>query len=44
MGSEMCIRDRVIYDGLESIVTGEQNDMRELREELVEEVSDMLPK
>ncbi|OUU06584.1 MAG: ABC transporter substrate-binding protein [Gammaproteobacteria bacterium TMED30] len=35
---------QVIYDGLESIVTGEQNDMRELREELVEEVSDMLPK
>jgi len=35
---------QVIYDGIESIVTGEQNDMKALQKELNEEVSDMLPK
>jgi len=34
---------QVIYDAIESIVTGEQNDMEELQEELVEEVRDLLP-
>ena len=34
---------QVIYDGIESIVTGEQDDMTELQEELSEEVSDLLP-
>jgi len=34
---------QVIYDGIESIVTGEQDDMVELQEELVEEVSELLP-
>ena len=35
---------QVIYDGIESIVTGEADDMKVLQEELVEEVSSMLPK
>lgn len=35
---------QVIYDSLESIVVGDQNNMKELQEELNEEVSDMLPK
>ena len=35
---------QVVYDGIESIVTGEQNDMKALQKELVEEVSDMMPK
>jgi multiple sugar transport system substrate-binding protein len=35
---------QVIYDALESVVVGEQNDMQALIEELSEEVSDMLPK
>ncbi|MEO0542901.1 MAG: extracellular solute-binding protein [Pseudomonadota bacterium] len=34
---------QVIYDGLESIVTGEQDDMEELQEELNDEVQDLLP-
>ncbi len=34
---------QVIYDGMESIVTGDQDDMKSLQKELVEEVSDMLP-
>ena len=34
---------QVIYDGLESIVTGDSDDMMALQEELVEEVNDLLP-
>jgi multiple sugar transport system substrate-binding protein len=34
---------QVIYDGIEGIVTGEYDDMRELQEELTEEVQDLLP-
>ncbi|MEO1492344.1 MAG: extracellular solute-binding protein [Pseudomonadota bacterium] len=34
---------QVIYDGIEGIVTGEYDDMKELQEELSEEVSDLLP-
>ena len=34
---------QVIYDGIERIVTGDATDMAELQEELVEEVSDLLP-
>jgi len=34
---------QVLYDGMESIVTGDSNDMKALQEELVEEVSDLLP-
>nr|WP_321456720.1 ABC transporter substrate-binding protein [uncultured Cohaesibacter sp.] len=34
---------QVLYDGLESIVTGEATDMEELQEELSEEVADLLP-
>jgi len=34
---------QVIYDGIERIVTGEATDMKELQEELVEEVNDLLP-
>jgi multiple sugar transport system substrate-binding protein len=33
----------VIYDGIERIVTGDATDMKELQEELVEEVADLLP-
>ena len=35
---------QVIYDMLESIVTGESNDMKELQKEMVAEVKAMLPK
>ncbi len=35
---------QVIYDMIESIVTGESDDMAELQEEMVEEVASMLPK
>lgn len=35
---------QVIYDGIERIVTGEATDMKELQEELVEEIADLLPK
>jgi len=34
---------QVLYDGLESIVTGDSDDMAALQEELAEEVSSMLP-
>jgi multiple sugar transport system substrate-binding protein len=34
---------QVIYDGIERIVTGDATDMKELQQELVEEVSDLLP-
>ena len=34
---------QVIYDGIERIVTGNATDMEELQEELVEEISDLLP-
>jgi multiple sugar transport system substrate-binding protein len=34
---------QVIYDGIETIVTGEQDDMKELQEEMAEEVGDLLP-
>ena len=34
---------QVIYDGIERIVTGDATDMKELQEELVEEVADLLP-
>ncbi|MEM9911717.1 MAG: extracellular solute-binding protein [Pseudomonadota bacterium] len=34
---------QVIYDGIEGIVTGEFDDMKELQEELTEEVQDLLP-
>jgi multiple sugar transport system substrate-binding protein len=35
---------KVIYDALESVVVGDQDDMKELQEELSDEVSGMLPK
>ena len=34
---------QVLYDGMESIVTGDSDDMAVLQEELVEEVNDLLP-
>ena len=34
---------QVLYDGMESIVTGDSDDMAALQEELVEEVTDLLP-
>lgn len=34
---------QVIYDSIERIVTGDATDMKELQEELVEEVNDLLP-
>lgn len=34
---------QVIYDGIERIVVGETDDMEELREELMEEVTELLP-
>ena len=34
---------QVIYDGMESIVTGDSDDMAALQEELIEEVNDLLP-
>ena len=34
---------QVIYDGIEGIVVGDFDDMKELQEELTEEVSDLLP-
>jgi len=34
---------QVIYDGIEAIVVGDKNDMKELQEELTEEVSELLP-
>ena len=35
---------QVLYDGMESIVVGDNDDMPALQEELVEEVRDLLPK
>ena len=35
---------QVLYDGMESIVVGDSDDMPALQEELVEEVRDLLPK
>jgi len=35
---------QVIYDGIEGIVVGDSNDMKAVQEELVEEVTDLLPK
>lgn len=35
---------QVIYDSIESIVVGDQDDMKALQEELVEEVAELLPK
>ena len=34
---------QVIYDGIEGIVTGEFDDMKDLQEEMTEEVKDLLP-
>ena len=34
---------QVLYDGMESIVTGDSDDMAALQEELIEEVNDLLP-
>lgn len=34
---------QVIYDGIERIVTGDATDMKQLQEELVEEINDLLP-
>lgn len=34
---------QVIYDGIERIVTGEATDMKELQQEIVEEIADLLP-
>ena len=34
---------QVIYDQIESIVTGDSDDMAALQEEMVEEVSSILP-
>ncbi|MEL6197238.1 MAG: ABC transporter substrate-binding protein [Pseudomonadota bacterium] len=34
---------QVIYDGMESIVVGDSDDMTELQEEMTEEVQDLLP-
>lgn len=34
---------QVIYDAIEGIVTGEYEDMKELQEQLAEEVGDLLP-
>ncbi|MEP0156790.1 extracellular solute-binding protein [Pseudophaeobacter sp.] len=34
---------QVLYDGIERIVTGDATDMKELQQELVEEVADLLP-
>jgi multiple sugar transport system substrate-binding protein len=34
---------QVIYDGIESVVIGDQDDIAELQEEMTEEVNDLLP-
>jgi len=34
---------QAIYDGIERIVTGEATDMKELQQEMVEEIADLLP-
>jgi len=43
-GNQGLAITQVIYDYLESIVTGEANDMKQLQTEMVAEVSAMLPK
>ena len=43
-GNQGLAITQVIYDFLESIVTGEANDMKQLQTEMVAEVSAMLPK
>lgn len=35
---------QVLYDGMEGIVVGDHNDMKDLQKELSEEVADLLPK
>ena len=42
-GDNGLVITQVIYDGIERIVTGDATDMKELQEELVEEVNDLLP-
>ena len=42
-GDKSLAITQVIYDYIESIVTGEADDMEALQEEMVEEVSAMLP-
>ena len=43
-GNKSLAVTQVIYDHLESIVTGDTDDMKDLQTEMVEEVSSMLPK
>ena len=43
-GDKGLAATQVIYDALETIVTGEQNDMKQVQKELTEEVQDLLPK
>lgn len=43
-GNKSLAITQVIYDQIELIVTGDADDMADLQEELVEEVSSMLPK
>ena len=43
-GNKSLAVTQVIYDQLESIVTGDSDDMKDVQTELVEEVSSMLPK
>jgi multiple sugar transport system substrate-binding protein len=43
-GKKSLAVTQVIYDQIESIVTGDANDMKVLQAEMVEEVSSMLPK
>lgn len=42
-GNNSLAITQVIYDAIESIVTGENDDMKALQEELVEEVNSLLP-
>jgi len=35
---------QVLYDAIEGIVVGDHDDMKKLQGELVEEISEMLPK
>ena len=35
---------QVLYDGIESIVTGEEDDMKALQSDLAAEIGDMLPR
>ncbi|MEM8744943.1 MAG: extracellular solute-binding protein, partial [Pseudomonadota bacterium] len=43
-GNKSLAITQVIYDQLESIVTGDSDDMKDVQTELVEEVNSMLPK